>query len=126
MKKRSEESLTLELTPLIDIIFILLLFFIVTLSVPSEEKSLPLNLPEVTQGENEVETKEKKIKGESVFIIEGAPDKPPLSNQAIKQKLQKYKESGKISLKDAVKVITAENNLSRSKVYNLALEIWKK
>jgi 16S rRNA (cytidine1402-2'-O)-methyltransferase len=79
-----------------------------------------------TLGTLAVQTKEKKIKGESVFIIEGAPDKPPLSNQAIKQKLQKYKESGKISLKDAVKVITAENNLSRSKVYNLALEIWKK
>jgi len=72
-----------------------------------------------------VTVKEKKTKGESVFIIGGAPDKPPLSNQEIKQQLRQYKLVGETSLKDAVKAITAEYNLSRSTVYNLALKIWK-
>jgi 16S rRNA (cytidine1402-2'-O)-methyltransferase len=78
-----------------------------------------------TLGSLAVQTKEKKIKGESVFIIEGAPVKPPLSDQAIKQMLQNYKQAGEMSLKDSVKIITEANNLSRSKVYTLALEIWK-
>jgi len=69
--------------------------------------------------------KEKKIKGESVFIIAGEPDKPPLSEEEMKQQLHRYKLAGKMSLKDAVKTITTEYNLSRSVVYSLALKIKK-
>ena len=68
--------------------------------------------------------KDKKIKGESVFIIEGMPDKPPLSQEEIEQELRKYKLAGKMSLKDAVKAVSTEYNLSRSAVYNFALKIW--
>jgi 16S rRNA C1402 (ribose-2'-O) methylase RsmI len=67
----------------------------------------------------------KKIKGESVFIISGTPDKPPLSKEEIEVILRQYKLTGEISLKDAVKDVTNEYNLSRSKVYNLALKIWQ-
>ena len=72
-----------------------------------------------------VSVTERKIKGESVFIIGGEPEKPPLSKKEIEQQLHRYKLAGKMSLKDAVKAITAENNLSRSVVYNLALKIWQ-
>ncbi len=69
--------------------------------------------------------KDKKIKGESVFIIEGRPDKPPLSQEEIEQELRECKLAGVMSLKDAVKAVTTEYDLSRSAVYNLALKIWQ-
>ena len=69
--------------------------------------------------------KNKKIKGESVIIINGKPDDPALSENEIEHLLQKYKQAGVLSLKDTVKTVTAEHNLSRSAVYNLALKIWK-
>jgi 16S rRNA (cytidine1402-2'-O)-methyltransferase len=72
-----------------------------------------------------VSATEKKIKGESVFIISGSPDKPPLSKEEIEEILRQYKLTGEISLKDAVKDVTNVYNLSRSKVYNLALKIWQ-
>lgn len=72
-----------------------------------------------------VSVTERKIKGESVFIIAGTPDKPPLSKKELEQQLHQYKLAGEMSLKDAVKAITAENNLSRSVVYNLALKVWQ-
>ena len=72
-----------------------------------------------------VSVTERKIKGESVFIISGEPAKSPLSKKEIEQQLHQYKLTGEMSLKDAVKAITAENNLSRSMVYNLALRIWQ-
>lgn len=72
-----------------------------------------------------VSVTEKKIKGESVFIISGEPDKTPLSKKEIAQQLHQYKLAGEMSLKDAVQAITTENNLSRSVVYNLALKIWQ-
>jgi len=72
-----------------------------------------------------VSATERKVKGESVFIIDGEPAKSPLSKKEIEQQLHQYKLTGEMSLKDAVKAITAENNLSRSMVYNLALRIWQ-
>jgi 16S rRNA (cytidine1402-2'-O)-methyltransferase len=70
--------------------------------------------------------KGKKIKGESTLIIAGTPDAPPMSNKNIKILLQTHKKSGNLSLKDAVQKIAAENKLSRSTVYSMALKIWGK
>jgi 16S rRNA (cytidine1402-2'-O)-methyltransferase len=69
--------------------------------------------------------KDKKIKGESVFIIAGAADEPKISDSKIAELLTTYKESGTTSLKDAVQSITKEFKLSRSSVYKQALKIWK-
>jgi len=68
---------------------------------------------------------DKKTKGESVLIISGAEDEPEISETKIKELLMAYEKSGKLSLKDAVQMITKSHNLSRSVVYRLALKIWK-
>jgi len=68
---------------------------------------------------------DKKTKGESVLIISGAEDEPEISETKIKELLMAYEKSGKLSLKDAVQMITKEHNLSRSVVYRLALKIWQ-
>lgn len=70
--------------------------------------------------------KDKKIKGESVLIIAGAADEPPLSDKNIVTLLQSYKNSGTLSLKDAVRKTATENKLPRSSVYSMALRIWGK
>jgi biopolymer transport protein ExbD len=59
MKRR--ESLGLDLTPVIDVVFILLIFFIVTSVFKKEENALILDLP--TAG-----AKEMKVEEEQVFI----------------------------------------------------------
>uniref|UniRef100_UPI0040480D9D ExbD/TolR family protein n=1 Tax=Aliarcobacter sp. TaxID=2321116 RepID=UPI0040480D9D len=59
MKRR--ESLGLDLTPVIDVVFILLIFFIVTSVFKKEELALILNLPSST-------AKEMQIEKEQVFI----------------------------------------------------------
>jgi len=68
---------------------------------------------------------DRKAKGESVLIIAGAADEPAISDKDIKELLMSYKKSGTLSLKDSVKIITREHNLSRSAVYSKALKIWK-
>jgi 16S rRNA (cytidine1402-2'-O)-methyltransferase len=78
-----------------------------------------------TLGNLSASVKLKKIKGESVFIIDGEPAAPALSERKMEQILQNYKLAGNMSLKDSVKKITAEYNLSRSAAYNLALKVWK-
>ena len=72
------------------------------------------------------ECKDKKIKGESVLIISGAGVAPEIPDPMIEEILRAHKKSGQISLKDAVREVAAEYNLSRSEVYGKALRIWKK
>ena len=57
MKKR--EILTPDITPLIDVVFILLIFFIVSSVFKKDELALALNLP--TSSAKEIELKQKEI-----------------------------------------------------------------
>ena len=57
MKKR--EILTPDITPLIEVVFILLIFFIVSSVFKKDELALVLNLP--TSSAQEIELKEKEI-----------------------------------------------------------------
>ena len=59
MKRR--ETLGLDLTPIIDVVFILLIFFIVTSVFKKEELALMLDLPSSN-------AKEMQIKQEQIFI----------------------------------------------------------
>jgi len=69
---------------------------------------------------------EKKVKGESVLIISGAPEAPDIPALEIADILAAYKKSGEKTLKDAVQDITEKYKLSRTVVYSLALKVWKK
>jgi 16S rRNA (cytidine1402-2'-O)-methyltransferase len=69
--------------------------------------------------------KDKKIKGESVFIIAGAAAGPGISDAQVEDILRAYKKSGKKSLKDAVREVAAEHKLSRTEAYSRALRIWQ-
>lgn len=52
MKKRSREILSPDITPLIDVVFLLLIFFMVSTVFKKEELALLLNLPQTEQGES--------------------------------------------------------------------------
>lgn len=59
MKRR--EKLSTDLTPLVDVIFILLIFFIVTSVFKKDELALMLDLPSSNAKESQVEQKEITI-----------------------------------------------------------------
>ncbi|MGB3750423.1 MAG: biopolymer transporter ExbD [Arcobacteraceae bacterium] len=59
--RKHREPLTPDITPLIDIVFILLIFFIVSSVFKKEELTLNLNLPQSTAQELEVEIKQISI-----------------------------------------------------------------
>ena len=60
MKKRSREKLTFEMTPLIDVVFLLMIFFMVSSVFRRDELSLLLALPQASSGEAG-QAKEKKL-----------------------------------------------------------------
>ncbi|MCD4756655.1 MAG: biopolymer transporter ExbD [Arcobacteraceae bacterium] len=61
MRHKKREILTPDLTPLIDIVFILLIFFIVSSVFKKEELALNLSLPSSNAKELEVEIKQLNI-----------------------------------------------------------------
>ena len=48
-----QEKLELKMTPMIDVVFLLLIFFIVTLQIPREEAMIEAELPQA-RGDGEV------------------------------------------------------------------------
>ncbi len=61
MKKRSRETAMPDITPLIDVVFLLLIFFMVSTVFKKDELALLLNLPSVTEGEAQAQAKKTLI-----------------------------------------------------------------
>ena len=59
MKKR--EQLSLDLTPLIDVVFILIIFFLVTSSFKQKDFALNLTLPDAKASQIEIKKKQLQI-----------------------------------------------------------------
>ena len=60
MRKRTRESLSPDLTPLIDVVFLLLIFFMVSTVFKKEELALLLNLPS-SSSEDSKESKSETL-----------------------------------------------------------------
>ncbi len=66
----------------------------------------------------------ESLKGEFTLIIEGASrEKKEFDSETIDGLLLYLKKEG-LSLKDAVKQVTADSGVSKSKIYKKALQIW--
>ena len=61
MKKRSRETATPDITPLIDVVFLLLIFFMVSTVFKKDELALLLSLPSITEGEAQSKAKKTLI-----------------------------------------------------------------
>jgi biopolymer transport protein ExbD len=60
VKKRSRESAAPDITPLIDVVFLLLIFFMVSTVFKKDELALLLNLPKTEKGES-IQKNDKSI-----------------------------------------------------------------
>lgn len=70
-RKSRRETLTPELTPLIDVVFLLLIFFMVSSVFKKEELALLLSLPKSEQGKGESKIKEYitiEVSGEKIAM----------------------------------------------------------
>lgn len=105
MPKR-RESLTPDITPLIDIIFLLLIFFLVTSVFKESELALELNLPELESKSSEIEQKE--------ITIEVSENKVSLNGVVLT--LKKFKESLKDIERDRVITLRVDKDVKYQRV----------
>lgn len=112
-ERQSEQNVDVNLTPLIDVVFLLLIFFMVSTSFTKESR-IDLTLPKAESGEAQVESVkpiEIVINSAGHFVI----DQQQLVNnemQTIKAALSKLSEGNT----DMGIVITADANTSHQSV----------
>ena len=67
----------------------------------------------------------RRVKGESVIIIQGEDKQEEVPAAELDELLSWYKQNSGLSLKDAVRKVSNDLGLPRSKVYKKALAIWQ-
>ena len=122
MKRR--EQLTPDMTPLIDVVFILLIFFIVTSVFKKEELALLLNLPKSQAQELQVEKEQITIEISSEEIaLRGKVITPDALEEELKQ-IQDKKRAIIVRIDSDVvysKIVVILNLLQKYELNNLAL-----
>ena len=123
-RKSRRETLTPELTPLIDVVFLLLIFFLVSSVFKKEELALLLSLPKTEQGKG-VKAQKKyvtiEMTGEEV-AFEGST----LTLDDLKEKLSdvdpktliNLRVDGEVKYQRLVKVL---DSLQKNKLENVSL-----
>lgn len=123
-RRNRRESIAMDLTPLIDIVFLLLIFFLVTSSFKKEELALLLKLPQTEEGTNE----SKKIDQLTIELTDEAvavngkkssmEDLPGLFEKAKKETLINLRVDGDVKYTRLVKVLDL---LQANKLENISL-----
>ena len=67
-RAEQEEKIELKMTSMVDVVFLLLIFFIVTLSIPREEAMIETNLPKARGTGEAVAEDETKVEFEDVLL----------------------------------------------------------
>ncbi len=130
MKKRSREASIIDLTPLIDVVFLLLIFFMVSTVFKKEELALILNLPSAETKETksgkrkslqiEIDKNQFALNGK---LIGNSELESALKNTANKKIPVVLRIDEKVEYKRVVKVIDL---LKKHKLENLNLITEKK
>lgn len=123
-RRNRRESIAMDLTPLIDIVFLLLIFFLVTSSFKKDELALLLKLPQTEEGAGQ----EKKVDQLTVELTDDAvaingkkssmEELPGLFEKAKKETLINLRVDGDVKYTRLVKVLDL---LQSNKLENISL-----
>ncbi len=123
-RKSKREALTPELTPLIDVVFLLLIFFMVSSVFKKEELALLLSLPKTEEGKKESTSKETitiELTGAKI-AFNGADTTLEKLNERLegvqKKSLVNLRVDGEVKYQRLVKVL---DTLQKYKLENLSL-----
>lgn len=125
MSRRSRrETLSMDLTPLIDMVFLLLVFFLVTSTFKKDELALLLKLPQTEKGAGS----EKKIDqliielSDQEIAVNGKKSSmeelPSIFEKAVKETLVNLRVDGEVKYTRLVKVLDL---LQANKLENISL-----
>lgn len=123
-RRNKRESLAMDLTPLIDMVFLLLVFFLVTSTFKKDELALLLKLPKAEQGagsEKKIEQLTIELSNEEIAVNgkKSSMEELPATFQATaKESLINLRVDGDVKYQRLVKVLDL---LQMNKLENISL-----
>lgn len=123
-RRQKRESLAMDLTPLIDIVFLLLVFFLVTSQFKKDELSLLLKLPKSEQGAGSEKKNEQLVieLNDDQIAVNGSKttveELPELFAKANKEALVNLRVDGDVKYNRLVKILDL---LQQNKLENVSL-----
>lgn len=123
-RRQRRESLAMDLTPLIDMVFLLLVFFLVTSTFKKDELALLLKLPKAEQGtgnEKKVEQLTIELSSDQVAVNgkkSSMEELPQTLSAAQKETLVNLRVDGEVKYTRLVKVLDL---LQVNKLENISL-----
>lgn len=123
-RRNKRESLTMDLTPLIDMVFLLLVFFLVTSTFKKDELALLLKLPKAEQGagsEKKIEQLTIELSNEEVAVNgkkSSMEELPGTFQKLSKESLINLRVDGEVKYQRLVKVLDL---LQLNKLENISL-----
>ena len=123
-RRQKRESLSMDLTPLIDMVFLLLVFFLVTSTFKKDELALLLRLPKAEEGtgnEKKVENLTIELSSDQVAVNgkkSSIEELPAVFEKAAKETLINLRVDGEVKYTRLVKVLDL---LQANKLENVSL-----
>ncbi len=123
-RRQRRESLSMDLTPLIDMVFLLLVFFLVTSTFKKDELALLLKLPKAEQGsgnEKKVESLTVELSSDQVAVNgkkSSIEELPGIFASAAKETSVNLRVDGEVKYTRLVKVLDL---LQTNKLENVSL-----
>lgn len=123
-RRQRRESLSMDLTPLIDMVFLLLVFFLVTSTFKKDELALLLRLPKAEQGtgnEKKVESLTLELSKDQIAVNgkkSTITELPALLEGTAKDTLVNLRVDGEVNYTRLVKVLDL---LQKNKLENVSL-----
>lgn len=123
-RKNRRESIAMDLTPLIDMVFLLLVFFMVTSTFKKDELALLLKLPKVEEGtgtEKKIEQLTIELSSDQIAVNgnkSSIEDLPATFAKTNKETLVNLRVDGEVKYTRLVKVLDL---LQANKLENISL-----
>lgn len=123
-RRQRRESLAMDLTPLIDVVFLLLIFFLVTSTFKKDELALLLKLPKTEQGtgsEKKIEQLTIELSSDQIAVNgkkSSLEELPSTFEKAEKETLVNLRVDGNVQYTRLVKVLDL---LQANKLENISL-----
>jgi biopolymer transport protein ExbD len=123
-RRNRRESLSMDLTPLIDMVFLLLVFFLVTSTFKKDELALLLKLPQTEKGagsEKKIDQLTIELSDEEIAVNgkkSSMEELPVIFEKAVKETLVNLRVDGEVKYTRLVKVLDL---LQANKLENISL-----
>jgi len=124
LRRRDVQVVEMQMGPMIDMVFLLLVFFMVTAKPIKQESDVSLGLPGTVSAEEAVELPDEqriRIEGDGSIVLNdavlGAPSDATLSGLVVT--LKRFKESADANKADALVTLDADDGTNQQRIVDV-------